>query len=44
MDAGSDDNVAAIYDGTKIAILVAIVVAILFIIMLICFEVIDCSG
>ena len=41
-DAGSDDNVAVVYDSTKLAIVIAIFVAILFIIILICFEVADC--
>jgi len=40
--AGSDDNVAVIYDGTKLAIIIAIFIAIIFILILICFEVADC--
>lgn len=33
---------AVVYDGTKLAIVIAIVVAILFFIILICFEIADC--
>ena len=41
-DTGSDDNVAVVYDSTKLAIVVTIFIAILFIIILICLEVADC--
>jgi len=39
---GSSDNVAAVYDETKVAIVIAIFVAVFLIILIICIEVLGC--